>query len=507
MSNSDKDQVLIAGAGPGGLLLACELALAGVPCTVLERRTTPSVQSRATGLQARTLELLAMRGMAGDFMRAGHPHDHYRITVGRARIDLTQLDTEYQQLGICRQSVTEEIFERHARSHGARIERGVEVQAVSQTADGVTVRTSEGGTVRERRAGWLVGFDGSHSTVRTAAGIDFPGRSYPYNVMAGDVRLGRKPEDGMLVKVSKEGMVVAIDFGDGTWRMGAVDRRQPRDLDEPASLEELRDMITRVFGYDLHPYDPTYTARFRFHNRHATTYRKGRVLIGGDAAHVHPPLGAQGLNISCQDALNLGWKLAAVIRHGAPDSILDTYEQERRPIARRVLGATGRAMHMMMTPAPPLRLLRRLVVPTVTSLPVTHRFLAGQISNLSFAYPDGDRSGRGGLVGRRLPNTSVRHPGGEIRPLYDLFRSGRFVLLDQTGGAVPPVHQPWAKLVEAVEVELEGPPELAAHDLILSRPDGYCAWAGSREDAVGLGRALERWCGAPETPGVVALRT
>ncbi|MFD0308739.1 FAD-dependent monooxygenase [Streptomyces sp. NPDC127119] len=502
MTTAENNQVVIVGAGPGGLLLACELALAGVHCTVLERRDGRSVTSRATGLQPRTLELLAMRGLVGEFLKQGNPRDHYRLTVGRARIDLTHLDTAYQQLGICRQSVTEGILEERALSLGVIVHRGVKVVDVRQSADSVLVRADEHGTPREFGASWLVGFDGVRSTVREAAGIDFPGKTYPYNVMAGDMRLTRIPEDGMLVKVAREGMVVAIDFGDGTWRMGAVDRRPPRPVDEPADLEELRDMLTRIFGYDLHPYDATYTARFRFHNRHAARYRQGRILIGGDAAHTHAPLGAQGLNISCQDAVNLGWKLASVIRHNAPESLLDTYEQERRPIANRVLKATDRGMHAMMSPALPVRAIRRVMVPTVTTLPFTHRLLAGQISNLAFSYPPKDGGEHADLVGKRLPDTPVAHEDGSLRPLFDLFRSGRFVLLDQTRGSAKPVHEQWQDQVMAVAVRLEGPPEVASHDLILSRPDGYCAWAGSRSDTEGLRAALQRWCGpAPVTAG------
>jgi 2-polyprenyl-6-methoxyphenol hydroxylase-like FAD-dependent oxidoreductase len=436
-----------------------------------------------------------MRGLVGEFLKAGNPRDHYRLTVGRARIDLTHLDTAYQQLGICRQSVTEGILEDRARSLGATIRRGVEVVDVRQSVDSVLVRVNEHGMSREFKTSWLVGFDGVRSTVREGAGIRFPGKTYPYNVMAGDVRLARTPEDGMLVKVSRAGMVVAIDFGDGTWRMGAVDRRPPRAPDDPADLEELRDMLTRIFGYDLHPYDATYTARFRFHNRHATEYRRGRILIGGDAAHTHAPLGAQGLNISCQDAVNLGWKLASVIRHNAPESLLDTYERERRPIAKRVLKATDRGMHVMMSPALPVRAIRRVVVPTVTTLPVTHRLLAGQISNLAFAYPPKDDAGHAQLVGKRLPDTPVLHEDGSLRPLFDLFRTSRFVLLDQTGGAFEPVQEQWQDQVTTAHVRLEGPPHVASYDLILSRPDGYCAWAGSRSDTEGLRAALQRWCG------------
>ncbi len=505
MTSTADSQVIVVGAGPGGLFLACELALAGIRCTVLERRADRSVESRATGLQPRTLEMLAMRGIVDRFLRRGHPHEYYRLTVGAARIDLRHLDTAYRQLSICRQSVTEELLEEHALALGARVERGMEVLAVRQTPSGVVVEASDGSKVQELPAQWVVGFDGTHSNVRKSAGIAFPGKTYPYSVMVGDVRLARPPEDGMLVKVSPHGMVVATDFGDGTWRMGAVERSAPNGPQEPASLEELRAMMTRIFGYDLHPYDATYTSRFRFRNMHAATYRSGRVLLGGDAAHVHAPLGAQGLNISFQDAMNLGWKLAAVIRKDAPESLLDTYELERRPVAHRVLKATDKAMRMMMSTAPPTRAMVRLAVPALTGLPRTHRFLAGQISNLALGYPPRGRS-QAELVGRRIPDSPVRHRDGSVRTLYDLFRSGRFVLLDQTDDGLPPAaYEPLATRMDIARVRLEGASAVASYELVLCRPDGYCAWAGGGTDVRGLRMALEDWGGVPHSRTTVGV--
>lgn len=497
MSSTTENEVIVVGAGPGGLFLACELALAGVRCTVLERRTHRSVESRATGLQARTLEMLAMRGIVDRFLARGHPHDHYRLTLGSARIDLRRLDTDYQQLNICPQSITEELLEEHARALGARVERGARVLGVRQDADTVTVQVHSGERTWEERASWVVGYDGTHSTVRESAGIEFPGKTYPYNVMVGDVRLAKPPSDGMLIEVSRHGLVVAIDFGNGSWRMGAVDRSEPKSSREPATLEELRGMLTKIFGHDLEPYDPVWTSRFRFHKRHASTYRRGRVLLGGDAAHVHAPLGAQGLNISLQDAMNLGWKLASVIQNRAPETLLDTYEQERRPVATRVLAATDRAMDLMMSERLPARILRRLVVPMVTALPRTHQFLAAHIANVAIAYPPKDGRRHADLVGQRLPDLTLRDADGNTRPLFGLFHSGRFVFVDQTGGSLFAACEPWDDRLVRVQAQVEGRPLVGSYEGILCRPDGYCAWAGGRDDALSLRSALQEWCGEP----------
>jgi 2-polyprenyl-6-methoxyphenol hydroxylase-like FAD-dependent oxidoreductase len=498
MSSTAENEVIVVGAGPGGLFLACELMLAGVRCTVLERRTQRSVESRAVGLQARTLELLAMRGIVDRFLARGHPHSSYRVTVGSARIDLRQLDTPYQQLNICPQSITEELLEERARELGARIERDARVLAVRQDTDGVTVTVRSGECVREERASWVVGCDGTHSAVRESAGIEFSGKTYPYNVTAGDVRLAKPPSDGMLVQVNRHGLVAAIDFGNGWWRMGAVDRSTPRPSREPVSIEELREILAKIFDYDLEPFDSIWTSRFQFHKGHASTYRCGRVLLAGDAAHVHAPLGAQGLNITVQDAMNLGWKLAAVIQNRAPEALLDTYEHERRPVATRVLAATDLVTRALMSQRLPVRMLRRVVVPMITSLPRTHQYLAGQISNVATAYPP-KKNGRWHthLVGQRLPNLTLRDVDGNSTPLFDLFHTGRFVFIDQSGGHLSAICEPWRASLVRVQAAVEGRPLISSYGGILCRPDGYCAWAGGRDDALSLRAALQEWCGEP----------
>jgi 2-polyprenyl-6-methoxyphenol hydroxylase-like FAD-dependent oxidoreductase len=498
------NNVIVVGAGPGGLLLASELALAGVPCTVLERRSGRSVQSRALGLQARTLELLDLRDQAERFTELGNPLDHFRLTVGGTRIGLRRLDTTFQQLSIVPQSTTEELLEERATELGAIVRRDAEVTGVRQEPDTVRlrVRASDTGETWEESASWVVGCDGSHSVVRESLRIGFPGKTYPYNVVVGDVRLAAPPADGMLIEVGRSGLVVAIDFGNGWWRMGVVDWNPPRDPDERATPGELGSALASIFGYDLGPHDPLWMTRFRFQNRQAVTYRLGRVLLLGDAAHVHAPLGAQGLNMSMQDAMNLGWKLAAVANGDAPSVLLDSYELERRPVATRVLRATDAAIRVLMSQRPPVRSARRLVIPAVAGSERGHRLLAGYISGLSWAYPPPNGRREPSLVGRRVPDARLRDAHGNASRLFKHFHDGKFVLIDQTHNQLAAAMAPWARRANLVVARIEDRPALARYGGILVRPDGYCAWAGGPGGSPSLRTALREWCGEPDLAAV-----
>jgi 2-polyprenyl-6-methoxyphenol hydroxylase-like FAD-dependent oxidoreductase len=499
MASTADAEVVVVGAGPGGLLLATELALAGVSCRVLERRPHRTRESRATGLQARTLEQLDMRGLADDFLARGNPQDHFRITLGGTRIDLRSLDTAYQQLSICPQSTTEELLEDRAVSLGVQVERDVQVLGVRSDADRATLRVRRGpdGETETRQAAWVVGADGSHSVVRDSVGIGFVGKTYPYNVVVGDVRLAHPPESGMLIEVSRHGIALAIDFGNGWWRMGTVDWSTPKPTGTPVPPAELAGTLRPIFGRDLGLSDPLWTSRFQFQKRHASTYRRDRVLLVGDAAHVHAPLGAQGLNMSMQDAFNLGWKLAAVIRHGAPVSLVDSYERERRPIASRVLAATDRAIGVMMSRRPPVQLVRRLLLPTVAGVPTANHHIAERVSNLAVWYPPRDGQRHHPLVGRRIPDLRV-HADGGFEPLFRRFRAGKFVFLDQSGGRLVSACEPWTDRVEVVTGRIARNPVVDADVAVLVRPDGYCAWAGSASEVLSLRAALHRWCGSGE---------
>jgi 2-polyprenyl-6-methoxyphenol hydroxylase-like FAD-dependent oxidoreductase len=493
MPHTSLPEVLVIGAGPGGLLLAGELALAGVRCTVLERHTRPSPLSRASGLHARTMELLAMRGLADEFLRRSQQYDHIQFEPGGARLDFGRLDTEYRHLSVCPQHVTEGILEERARAVGVHVERGVTVLGATQDDTGVTVRVATPHGTSERRAAWLAGFDGVHSTVREQAGIGFPGVTFPWDVFLGDVCLSRPAPDGMLVQVNEQGMVVAIDFGTGVWRMGVVSPH-PHVPGTPVSVDEMGEAYKKIIGYELGPYDPAHTSsRFVFQRRMATTYRSGRILLGGDAAHVHPPIGAQGMNLSIQDAMNLGWKLAAVVRAQAPPSLLDTYERERRPVAERVLKVTDRVMRASMSARPLPRRVRSRLLPLVLGRRALNDRLADHVSCLAVAYPS--RGSRGSPLGRRVPNLLMADADGTTYRLFDRFRTAQFVLVDQTpGDEFAEATAPWASRLSRAVGQITGNSDLSRYPGLLVRPDGYCAWANGPADLTGLRTALTAWC-------------
>lgn len=498
-----EDEVIIVGAGPGGLCLAGELALADIRCTVLEKRTERTGESRALALQARTLEMLGLRGLAKPFLEQGNPVDHFRVTVGSARIDLDVLDTDYQQVNICAQRVIEHVLETRALENGARIERGVEVLGVSNDGAGAVVRVRDDKGTRELRAAWVVGCDGTNSVTRESVGIKFPNRQYPYHVVFADAKLHNEPEHGVYMHVSNAGLGVGFNFGDGYWRIGSLERL-PLKAPGRVPLEEVAEALRRVFGRDVGPHDPRWTSRAIFRLGHALTYRMGRVLVLGDAAHVQSPVGGQGLNLALQDAMNLGWKLASVMKGEALENLLDTYEPERRSVATKVMRGTDIGTRVLLSGLPPVRVMRRIMIPFVLSLPPVHAKMAGLVSGLEFSYPkpsaprpSADREGPKSLTGARVPNMQLTDQlTGEAYTLYDLFRAGKFVLIDQGDGLLSKRCAGWEDRVVTVRATISDRRELSRYAGLLCRPDGYYAWSGDN-DADALREDLTFWCGSP----------
>jgi 2-polyprenyl-6-methoxyphenol hydroxylase-like FAD-dependent oxidoreductase len=470
-SGAPAAEVLVVGAGPTGLLLAGDLAAAGIACTLLERRTNESNLTRAFAMHARTLETLDARGLADELIGTGQRVPTLRL-LGRADIDLSGLPTRFPYLLVTPQYQTERVLAERARGLGVRIETGVEVVAVRQDPDGVEVdvRVADG-AVRTRRAAYLVGTDGMRSTVRTALGLPFPGRSAVRSVMLADVRLSRTPTEVLTVNAAGDAFGFIAPFGDGWYRVIAWSRRDQRPEDAPVELAEVRAVIERTLGTDYGMRDARWFSRFHSDERQVPRYRVGRVFLAGDAAHVHSPAGGQGMNTGLQDAANLGWKLAAALRGRAPEGLLDTYHGERYPVGRMVLRMSGGLLRVGMSRPWLLPEVRALVTAASRVGPIGRR-AAAAVSGIGIRYPR--PPGAHPLVGRRVPDLALR--GGR---LYEALRDGRLVLV------APPGTAP----VEGVRLTA---PVLAGPTLLV-RPDGYVAWATDRPDPAAIRSAVGHW--------------
>jgi 2-polyprenyl-6-methoxyphenol hydroxylase-like FAD-dependent oxidoreductase len=466
--------VLIVGAGPTGLLLAGDLAEAGVACTVLERRGEESNLTRAFAVHARTLEILDARGIADELIGTGQRVPELML-LGNVRIDLSKLPSRFPYLLVTPQYQTERLLAERARKAGAEIIHGAEVTGLRQDADGVDVDVTIDGETVTRRAGYVVGTDGIGSVVRRALRLPFPGRSAVQSVMLADVRLTDAPADVLTVNAAGDAFGFMAPFGDGWYRVIAWDKRRQQPDDAPVDLEEIRAVIHRALGTDYGMHDARWMSRFHSDERQAPRYRVGRVFLAGDAAHVHSPAGGQGMNTGLQDAANLGWKLAAAVRGWAPAGLLDTYQAERHPVGRTVLRMSGGLLRVgMLGPRllPPVRALMTLL----TTLPPVRRRAAGLISGIGIGYerPRGAHP----LVGRRAPDL----PLGDGRRLYEALREGKFVLVG-------------AAATDFGDRVVATSPARESRRVILVRPDGYIAWAANDPEPGAVRQAVAEWCG------------
>jgi 2-polyprenyl-6-methoxyphenol hydroxylase-like FAD-dependent oxidoreductase len=480
--------VLIVGAGPTGLLLAGDLASAGVSCAVLEARQGESNLTRAFAVHARTLEQLDARGVADELAQTG-PHIGALWLFGKLEVDLTHLPSRFPYLLVTPQYETERVLGERARAHGAEIRMGAEVTGLRQDGDGVDVDVREpGGATATLRAAYVVGADGVRSTVRDALGVPFPGHSAIRSVMLADVRLTSKPPDVLALNAVGDAFAFLVPFGDGFYRAIAWNRRHQVPDTAPVDLDELREVTQRALGTDYGMHDPRWMSRFHSDERQVPSYRAGRVFLAGDAAHVHSPAGGQGMNTSIQDAANLGWKLAAEINGWAPGGLLDSYHAERHPVGRSVLRSSGALLRMALTGPRPLRAARSVVAQTATHLRPVSRRVAGVISGTGIAYPA--PSGADPLTGRRAPDIPLK--GG--RRLYEALRGGRFLLVSPPSEPAPVQVGGFDDRLELVEAA--GP----TRKVVLVRPDGYVAWATSEphthRPAAAVHKALTDWCGA-----------
>ncbi|AKZ53248.1 putative oxygenase [Streptomyces ambofaciens ATCC 23877] len=481
--------VVVVGAGPTGLMLAGELRLAGVSVVVLDKLAEPIKESRALGFSARTIEEFAQRGLMDRFGEVGViPVGHF----GGVPLDYQVIEGgSYGARGIP-QARTEGILGGWARELGAEVRRGYEVTAIEDTGTSVTVEAAGAdGSPLSLRARYVVGCDGARSSVRKLAGIDFPGTEPAIELRFADVA-GVQLRPRFSGERVPGGMVMVLPMGPDRCRVIYFDSSQPlRTAPEAITFEEVADSWQRLTGEDISGATPLWVSSATDVSRQAAQYRKGRVFLAGDAAHIHLPIGAQGMSAGVQDAVNLGWKLALDISGRAPQGLLDTYHSERHPVGQRILTNTL-AQRILYLGGDEITPMREVLAELMGSHVSVQRHLAGMVTGLDIRHDVGE--GDHPLLGRRLPDRELVVDGEKI-PFYSLLRPGRAVLLELGGDrGLRTAAAGWADRVDLVAAEFDGCE--APVDGILVRPDGYVAWvAALGAGADGLTTALDRWFG------------
>jgi len=480
--------VVIAGGGPTGLMLAGELALARVDVAIVERRATQELDgSRSRGLHSRTIEVLDQRGIADRFLAAGQAMQ----VQGFAGIwlDISDFPTRHNYGLALRQSHFERILAAWVSELGVPIAREREVTGFAEDDTGLDVALSDGQSLR---ADYLVGCDGGRSVIRKAGGIEFPGWDPSTSSMVAEVEMSEEPEWG--IRYDANGTQAIGRLEDGKRAGVVVSERYVGQTGEP-TLRDLSRALVAVWGTDYGVHSPTWISRFTDMTRQAASYRKGRVLLAGDAAHVHYPVGGQGLNIGVQDAVNLGWKLAQVVKGTSPDGLLDTYHAERHPVAARVLQNTM-AQTALTRGDERINALRD-IMSELLSMDEPRKWFAAMISGLDIHYDVGEGHP---LLGRRMPDLDLVTTHGPLR-VFTLLHDARPVLLNlgEPGGFDI---TPWADRVQLIDAKYVGLWELpvlgvvTAPTAVLIRPDGYVGWVGDLTQ-LGLADALTTWFGPP----------
>jgi 2-polyprenyl-6-methoxyphenol hydroxylase-like FAD-dependent oxidoreductase len=476
--------VVIAGGGPTGMMLAAELRLAGIDVAIVERRATQELDgSRSGGLHSRTIEVLDQRGIADRFLAEGQAMQVQRFAG--VPLDISDFPTRHNYGLALWQSHFERILADWVSELGVPIARKHEVTGFAQDDTGVDVELSRG---RSLRADYLVGCDGGRSVIRKAAGIEFPGWDPSISWLIAEVEMDEEPELGL----RRGGGIGRVEEGG---RVRVVLSEQHLEPTSEPTLQDLSEALIAVDGTDYGVHSPTWISRFTDTTRQAASYRKGRVLLAGDAAHVHPPQGGQGLQTGVQDAVNLGWKLAEVLNGTSPDSLLDTYHAERHPVGARVQHNTMAQVALIGTDERTDAL--RDTIAELLSMDEPRKRFAAMISGLDIQYDLGEGHP---LLGRRMPDLDLVTADGTLR-VFTLLHDAKPVLLN-LGEIGDSDITPWADRVQMIDAEYVGLWELpvlgavAAPTGVLIRPDGYVAWVGNGTDA-GLRDALTYWFGTP----------
>ena len=469
--------VIIAGCGPTGAMLAAELRLHEVRVLVVESEPEPVPFVRALGLHIRSIELMAMRGLLDRFLERGKQYPTGGFFAAITRPAPGGLDSAHAYVLGIPQPIIDQLLTERAIELGAQVRRGCTVTGFEQDDEGVTVELADGERLRSK---YLIGCDGGRSTVRKLLGVGFPGEPARTETLLGEMEVG-VPDEEVTAKVTEIRETVKR-FGLGT-RDGQIYRVVVPDLEvserkKPPTLEDFKQRLRAIAGTDFGVHSPRFLSRFGDATRLAEHYRVGRVLLAGDAAHIHPPTGGQGLNLGVQDAFNLGWKLAAQIGGRAPETLLDTYEAERRPVAAEVLNNTRAQMELLSTEPGP-QAVRKLLT-ELMEFDEVNRYLIEKITAIGIRYDFGEGPE---LLGRRLRDIDLKQGR-----LYDRMHRGRGLLLDRTEALSVDGWSDRVDLIADPTAALDVPAALL-------RPDGHIAWIG--ENQQDLNDHLSRWFGKP----------
>ena len=494
-------QVVISGGGPAGMWLACELRLANVSTLIIDQTLEIDPHSRALTIHPRTIEILASRGAHEQLLAEGAriPTGHFALLD--SRLNFSGLDTPYPFTLAIFQARTTALLQQRAIDLGAVVRRGHRFLGLKESEASVisTIDGPDGPYIVE--SDYLVGCDGTRSTVRGAAGIEFPGTQSTVLGWLGDVELSEPPPQPVLSKWSLNGMGMVVRLADGRYRVVGINPHDVRtDWPGDFTLEELRANSIAIFGTDFGMHTPYWLSRYGNTSRQATTYRKGRVILAGDAAHQHFPAGGVGLNVGVQDALNLGWKLAATVHGWAPDGLLDTYHDERHPVGQDLLEHTQAQTALMSAFSVEGQELRAFLTNLTKERPEIEVSLAERLTGLHVAYPS--NAGHP-LVGKRAPDLTFLETE---ESLFSMMQGGQYILLDLTGGDDPAIKDAHRRNVHPQRHVHRGVlsgsqrPAWSCVTAALIRPDGYVAWASEQTDPSKLVCELDEALSATHRP-------